>query len=130
VDAGVTLISLTADPADQNFDRLSKYEQRLHYTISRCLRELRTWRKGKVDEPELSPYRRLETIEEPGNPEKSNAQNEPTVIAGSRNSFRTMGILPMSFDRKHGQDGRGTGDVHAPNGDPAETRHRGNANAT
>src|SRR5207253_9937897 len=54
VDSAATL-ALLFDTDDKSFERLNKYEQRLQYTITRSLRELRQLRKDAEHMKDLRP---------------------------------------------------------------------------
>ena len=88
-----------SDYSAEEFDRLSRYEQRLSFEIHRCLRELKELQKRELEDDE-----------------QSIAQNEPTAV---RNFNRTTGLEPVLVgaevdefeldDNEHGLEARGTG---------------------
>ena len=87
-----------SDYSAEEFDRLSRYEQRLAHEIHRCLRELKQLQKRELDEED-----------------ESIVQNEPTAV---RNFNRTTGFQPVlvgsgvdefeNEDTQHGLQARGT----------------------
>ena len=122
---------------DLAFERLQRFEQRLDYTISRCLRELRKLRQDAEENEDLptSPFLRSSTgvppvSEEPDQEQEEDtaetpvrrvAQNEPTAAAPAASAGEAMGNDASAID---GRAANGTETGEAANREAGPVEHR------